>query len=77
MLATRPFDEHCTRPVRYLYVIAGLVVVVGLLFAIKFKQISSLISFGKAAQKAGPPPEMVGTDVAQTQNWGRHRQRCR
>ncbi len=54
---------------RYLYVIAGLVVVVGLLFAIKFKQISSLISFGKAAQKAGPPPEMVGTDVAQTQNW--------
>ncbi|MEO7111695.1 MAG: efflux RND transporter periplasmic adaptor subunit [Polyangiaceae bacterium] len=54
---------------RYLYVIAGLVVVVGALFAIKFKQISSLINFGKEAQKAGAPPEMVGTDIAQTQNW--------
>jgi membrane fusion protein (multidrug efflux system) len=56
-------------PVRYLYVIAGLVVVVGILFAIKYKQISSLINFGKEAQKAGPPPEMVGTDLATTQNW--------
>ena len=53
---------------RYLYVIAGLVVVVGLLFAIKFKQISSLINFGKAAQKAKQRSAGSGrlTDVAQT-----------
>ncbi|MEO8878032.1 MAG: efflux RND transporter periplasmic adaptor subunit [Polyangiaceae bacterium] len=54
---------------RYLVVIAGLVVIIGILFALKFKQISSLIAFGKEAQKNGAPPEAVGTDIAQTQNW--------
>jgi membrane fusion protein (multidrug efflux system) len=55
--------------VRYLYVIVGLLLVVGALVFIKFSQISSLIAFGKNAQKAGAPPESVGTTVAQEQAW--------
>jgi len=55
--------------VRYFLVIAGLVVVVGALFAVKFTQISSLISFGKEAKKSGPPPETVATDVVLSENW--------
>ena len=54
---------------RYFLVIAGLVVVVGALFAVKFTQISSLISFGKEAKKSGPPPETVATDVVLSENW--------
>ncbi len=54
---------------RYLWAIAALLAVIGILFAIKFKQISSLISYGKAAQKSGPPPEAVSTDTAQNQEW--------
>lgn len=54
---------------RYLVVIAGLVVIIGALFALKFKQISNLMAYGKEAQKNGAPPEAVGTDIAQTQNW--------
>ncbi len=69
LLESRAPREHGSRLVRYLIVIGGLVVVVGLLVSIKFKQISSLINFGKEAQKAGAPPEAVGTDIAQTQNW--------
>jgi membrane fusion protein (multidrug efflux system) len=54
------------------YVLAGLalVVLVGGLAAVKFTQISSLISMGKEMQKLGPPPEVVGTATAQEQNWG-------
>lgn len=49
--------------------LVALAAVVGVLFAIKFKQISSLIAFGKQAQKNGPPAEFVSTDVAQNQQW--------
>src|SRR5882762_6353798 len=54
------------------YVIAGLalLVVVGGLAAVKFTQISSLISMGKEMQKMGPPPETVGTAISQEQTWG-------
>jgi membrane fusion protein (multidrug efflux system) len=43
--------------------------VVGVLAGTKFAQISSLMRFGKAAQAAGPPPEAVGTAVAQGAQW--------
>jgi membrane fusion protein (multidrug efflux system) len=56
-------------PVRYLLTILAVLLVVGTLGAIKFKQISQLINFGKQAQKAGPPPETVGTSLAQSQVW--------
>ncbi|MGH7284524.1 MAG: efflux RND transporter periplasmic adaptor subunit [Polyangiaceae bacterium] len=55
--------------VRYLYAALGLLVVIGILVAIKFSQISGLIAMGKAAQKNGPPPESVSTDIAQNQDW--------
>jgi membrane fusion protein (multidrug efflux system) len=60
---------YLVRYLRIAGVVVALLVVVGILFAIKFKQISSLISFGKQAQKNGPPPESVSTDIAQSQFW--------
>lgn len=54
---------------RYVLVIVGLLIVIGGLAAIKVTQISSLIGFGKKAQAAGPPPESVGTTIAQQQAW--------
>ena len=54
---------------RYLLVILGLLALVGGLVAIKFTQISSLIGMGKEMAKAGPPPESVGTVLAQSQVW--------
>jgi membrane fusion protein, multidrug efflux system len=55
--------------VRYFLTILGVLLVVGTIGAIKFKQISQLIDFGKQAQKAGPPPETVGIALAQSQVW--------
>ncbi len=57
-------------PLRYVLPALALLLLVGGLVAIKFTQISSLISMGKQMQKAGPPPESVGTAVAQEQTWG-------
>jgi membrane fusion protein (multidrug efflux system) len=54
---------------RYLLVAAGLLVVVGLLAAIKGAQIGKLIGMGKQMQAMGPPPEAVGSAVAQPANW--------
>jgi membrane fusion protein (multidrug efflux system) len=48
---------------------AGLFLIIGGLAGVKFWQISTLISFGDTAQKAGPPPEAVGTVVAETRSW--------
>ncbi|HVY37805.1 MAG TPA: efflux RND transporter periplasmic adaptor subunit [Polyangia bacterium] len=45
------------------------ILVVGALAGTKVAQISSLIRFGKAAQAAGPPPQAVGTAVAQGAKW--------
>ena len=47
----------------------GLLAVVLLLAGIKGAQIGSLISMGKKMQKAGPPPEVVGSAIAQAQPW--------
>jgi membrane fusion protein (multidrug efflux system) len=55
--------------VRYLVAILGVVLLIGGLATVKYKQIASLISFGKEMQKAGPPPETVGVAVAQSQVW--------
>lgn len=42
---------------------------VGSLAAIKADQIGLLIQTGKAAQEKGPPPETVGTRIAQAEDW--------
>src|SRR4051812_18695474 len=54
---------------RYFIPILVLVAVVGGLGFIKFKQFSSLSSAMEAGQKAGPPPEVVGTAVAKEDSW--------
>jgi membrane fusion protein (multidrug efflux system) len=54
---------------RYFVVILGLVVLIGGLVAIKGSQISMLMGMGEAMKKAGPPPEVVSTAVAQKQTW--------
>lgn len=54
---------------RYLLPIGILVAVVVILAAVKFSQISKLIGAGKAAEAAGPPPEVVGTAKATESNW--------
>jgi membrane fusion protein (multidrug efflux system) len=50
-------------------VVAGLVIVVGLLAGIKGAQIGSLMAFGKQMQAMGPPPEAVGSAVAKSETW--------
>jgi membrane fusion protein (multidrug efflux system) len=54
---------------RYVIVILGLVVVIGGLVAVKGSQIGMLIGMGEAMKKAGPPPEVVSTALAQKQTW--------
>ncbi|HMJ11663.1 MAG TPA: efflux RND transporter periplasmic adaptor subunit [Polyangiaceae bacterium] len=54
---------------RYVLVIVGLLLIVGGLGFVKFSQISSLMAMGEQMQKAGPPPESVGTAVAEGQEW--------
>jgi len=54
---------------RYIFVVAALVLVVAVLAGLKFAQISKLIAMGKDMQKSGPPPEKVGSAVAQAQAW--------
>jgi membrane fusion protein (multidrug efflux system) len=55
---------------RYLLVAIGLFIVVGGLAFAKFAQISSLMAAGGRMAKAGPPPEVVSTSIAQQQAWG-------
>lgn len=54
---------------RYLVTIVALILVVGGLGAIKGSQIATLVASGKAAERAGPPPEAVGSAVASEQEW--------
>jgi len=53
----------------YLLVVAGLLIVVGLLVGIKAAQIGNLMAMGKQMQASGPPPEAVGSAVAQGETW--------
>jgi membrane fusion protein (multidrug efflux system) len=54
---------------RAIITIIGLFVIVGGLAGLKFWQISTLIAVGDAMQKAGPPPETVGSDIAEARSW--------
>lgn len=54
---------------RYLLTILGVLAVIGGLIAIKASQIGSLIGMGAEMEKAGPPPEPVGSHRAEQQSW--------
>lgn len=61
--------DGIVRRVRYAVPILGVLVLVGLLVAVKASQIGMLIKAGKAAEAAGPPPEAVGSAVARKEDW--------
>ena len=54
---------------RALPIVGILLAVIAVLIGIKFTQISGLIKKGKEAEKAGPPPEVIGTTVAKDDAW--------
>ena len=54
---------------RWILTILGVVLVIGLLVAIKGAQIGMLIGFGKQYEKDGPPPEAVSSSLATEQEW--------
>ena len=54
---------------RYIAVVAGLIVVVAALAGVKVAQIKQLIGFGERMKAAGPPPESVGSTVADAKIW--------
>ncbi|MEJ7603003.1 MAG: efflux RND transporter periplasmic adaptor subunit [Kofleriaceae bacterium] len=54
---------------RYLVVALALLLVIAALAGVKVKQIKQLIGFGEAMQAAGPPPESVGSTVAESKTW--------
>ena len=54
---------------RWIFTILGVVLVIGLLIAIKGAQIGMLIGFGKQYEKDGPPPEAVSSALATEQVW--------
>lgn len=54
---------------RFIVVAAGLLVLLGGLAGVKFAQIKTLITFGKAAAAAGPIPEVVATTEAREEVW--------
>lgn len=64
-----PETRRLSNGKRFLIAACICLLVVGVLVATKFAQISSLIDAGKAAEAAGPPPEAVGTDVATQGTW--------
>ena len=55
--------------VRYVLSIAAVLLIIAGLGTVKFRQISSLIAMGKEMEKSGPPPESVGSTIAQEQSW--------
>jgi membrane fusion protein (multidrug efflux system) len=55
--------------VRYAAVLAGVLVLLGVLGGIKAAQIGKLMAMGKQFQAAGPPPESVSTRIAGEQTW--------
>ncbi len=57
------------KALQILFVIVGLLALVGTLGFIKFSQISSLMAMGKAYEKSGPPPESVGSGMSKKQTW--------
>jgi hypothetical protein len=53
----------------YLATSGFVLLVIGSLGAVKAAQVRALIRFGDTALKAGPPPEVVNSDVAVRQEW--------
>jgi membrane fusion protein (multidrug efflux system) len=49
--------------------VLGLLVVIGGLAGIKACQISRLIAYGDTMTKRGPPPEAVGSAIAEARSW--------
>ena len=54
---------------RYVAVALALIVVIAALAGVKVAQIKKLIGFGEQMQAAGPPPETVGSTVAEAKVW--------
>lgn len=54
---------------RYIGVAVALIIVIAALAGVKVKQIKQLIGFGEQMQAAGPPPESVGSTVAESMTW--------
>jgi membrane fusion protein (multidrug efflux system) len=54
---------------RYLLVGIVLLAIIGGLGAIKACQIGRLVAFGEQMEQAGPPPETVGTTIAEAASW--------
>ncbi len=54
---------------RIFVVVISVLVLVGGLISVKASQIGLLIKTGKAAQAAGPPPEVVASAEAKTETW--------
>jgi len=63
-MAARP-----AKPMRYVYSILGVALIVGALVTLKYKQIASLISMGKKMEQQGPSPEAVGSAPATEESW--------
>lgn len=57
------------RVVAYFLAVVVLLAIVAVIGGIKGKQIGMLIAMGKEMEKAGAPPEVVGTAVAERQRW--------
>lgn len=74
-LPPEPLESHRapkrprSKALRWLFVVLGLLLLLGALGAVKASQIGMLIGMGKEMEKAGPPPEVVSTAIAQKQSW--------
>jgi membrane fusion protein, multidrug efflux system len=64
-----PESRRLSNGKRFIIAAAICLLVIGILAGTKFAQISSMISAGKAAEAAGPPPEAVATEVAKAGTW--------
>jgi membrane fusion protein (multidrug efflux system) len=72
MLATRARHRWFVQRrswVRWAIPIVAILVIVGALGFVKARQIGMLMRAGKAAEAAGPPPEVVATTHATTDTW--------
>src|SRR5687768_14597147 len=65
----KPVSPRFAKVLRYAGVVVALLLVVGGLALVKVFQISSLMAMGKEMMAQGPPPESVGSTVAETQAW--------
>ena len=54
---------------RYVLTAVALLLVVATLAGLKGAQIARLMEYGEEAERAGPPPEVVGTAIAEQQTW--------